>query len=298
MGFRTVFSATFSFILISAIWTSGSLVSPGLADDTPAKQLFGHVPGPANMNPASYGFYSKGCLAGGQQLVADGPFHQAMRPQRNRAWGHPNMIALIHRLAETANRDAGWPGILVGDISQARGGPMLTGHASHQMGLDADIWMMPAPPRRYTVAERNSISAVSMLSASDKFRVDPTLFTPGHVTVLRAAAKEREVARMFVHPAIKRALCEAAGNDRDWLRKIRPWYGHHYHFHIRLRCPRGQSGCRNQDPPPPGDGCGASLDWWFTDEPYKPREGPAPPPKPPVRLADLPQACTGVLNAQ
>ena len=174
---------------------------------------------------------------------------------------------------------------------------MLTGHASHQVGLDADIWMMPAPPRRYTMAERNSVSAVSVL-ATDKDHVDPTIFTPGHVSVLRAAAREPGVARIFVNPPIKRALCEAAGNDRDWLRKIRPWYGHHYHFHIRMACPRGQSGCRDQDPPPPGDGCGASLDWWFTDAPYTPAPGPPRPPRPQIRLADLPQACTTVFNAE
>jgi hypothetical protein len=41
-------------------------------------------------------------------------------------------------------RDIGWgKGLYIGDISQPRGGPMTSGHASHQIGLDADIWMLP-----------------------------------------------------------------------------------------------------------------------------------------------------------
>ena len=270
---------------------------PGRASsDTPAKQLFGHAVTAAPLSPASIGGYAKGCLAGAVALPQDGPFHQAMRPSRNRNWGHPELIAMIDRLSQSANREANWPGLLVGDLSQPRGGPMLTGHASHQIGLDADIWLMAAPPRPYTESERNELSAISVL-ASDKKSVDPTIWTAGHAAVIRAAAKDPAVARIFVHPAIKRALCQSAGNDRAWLRKVRPWYGHHYHFHVRLRCPAGSTGCVNQAAPPPGDSCGAPLDWWFTDAPYKPAPGPKKPPKPPLRLADLPSACSTVLNA-
>ena len=83
----------------------------------------------------------------------------------------------------------------------------------------------------------------------------------------------------------------------DWLRHVRPWYGHHYHFHVRLKCPEGQSGCRNQAPPPPGSGCGAELAWWFTDAPYKPKPGkPSKPAE--TMLPDLPAACRTVLLAE
>jgi penicillin-insensitive murein DD-endopeptidase len=100
------------------------------------------------------------------------------------------------------------------------------------------------------------------------------------------------VARIFVNPAIKRALCREAGPDRAWLAKIRPWWGHNYHFHVRLSCPRGESECRDQALPPPGDGCGKELDWWFTEEALHP--APSPPRKP-LRLADLPQACAALV---
>ena len=112
---------------------------------------------------AVIGSYAKGCLAGGTALPIDGPAWQAMRLSRNRVWGHPELIAFIERLAIGARAD-GWPGLLVGDMAQPRGGPMRTGHASHQIGLDVDLWLTPMPDRRLTGEERETISAVSMLA--------------------------------------------------------------------------------------------------------------------------------------
>ena len=105
-----------------------------------AKELFGRKVLPAKMPTHVVGFYAKGCIAGAEGLPINGEAWQVMRLSRNRYWGHPDLVALVKRLAAKARKDAGWPGILVGDMSQPRGGPMLTGHASHQVGLDADIW--------------------------------------------------------------------------------------------------------------------------------------------------------------
>jgi len=172
---------------------------------------------------------------------------------------------------------------------------MLTGHASHQIGLDADIWLKPMPRRTLSRAERERMSAVSVL-AEGGLSVDQDVWTQGHVRLLRRAASYGEVARIFVHPAIKKALCQAADGNRGWLRKIRPWWGHHYHFHVRLKCPAGSAGCRDQSPPPVGDGCGAPLDYW-----YKLLTAPPKPSKPKkkktaVTLADLPATCRQVVG--
>jgi penicillin-insensitive murein DD-endopeptidase len=216
-----------------------------------------------------------------------------MRPSRNRNWGHPALLEFLGRLADAARRD-GWPGLLVGDMAQPRGGPMPTGHASHQIGLDADVWLTPMPDRRLTPREREELSAVSMLRPRT-LEIDPARFSRREAAVIRRAALAPEVERIFVHPGIKKALCEAAPpDDRAWLGKVRAWYGHDAHFHVRLRCPPSEPACVRQDPPPAGDGCGAELDWWFTDEPWRPRD--APPPRP-VTLAELPAECRAVLEA-
>jgi len=266
----------------------------------PAKQLFGAVTTPAPLAARAIGFYARGCLAGARPLAVDGPAWQAMRLSRNRNWGHPALIAWLERFAKEAKASDGWPGLLVGDISQPRGGPMLTGHASHQVGLDADIWLTPMPDRRLTPREREEMSAVSML-ASDRVSVDPALWDDTRAKIIKRAASAPEVDRIFVHPAIKKALCEAAprlGTERAWLEKVRPYWGHHYHFHVRLHCPKDSPACKPQDPVPGGDGCGQELTDWLkrVAEPPKPSAKPAPP-KPPITLAGLPAECRTVLES-
>ncbi len=274
-------------------------VPPDKRPPVAAKLLFGAAKTAAPLAARSIGYYSRGCLAGGKALPVDGPAWQAMRLSRNRNWGHPKLIALIEQFAKEVQKEEGWPGLLVGDISQPRGGPMLTGHASHQVGLDADIWFTPMPGRRLSRRERENLSATSMIMGPTK--VDPSAFTPSHVKVVKRAASYREVERILVHPAIKKALCEAAGSDRAWLGKVRPYFGHYYHFHVRLACPRGSANCRSQRPPSGADGCGKELDYWFRRLTAPPRPKPKVtkprPPKPPITVADLPQECRVILEA-
>src|SRR6187399_1957311 len=186
----------------------------------PAKELFARKPTAASMQARSIGFYTRGCLAGGVALPINGKTWQVMRLSRNRNWGHPELIAFLERLAEKVPKVSNWPGLLVGDMSQPRGGPMLTGHASHQVGLDADIWLTPMPKRELTRLEREEMSATDVV-AENKLDVDKKLWTPGHVAVIKAAAQEPAVERIFVNAAIKKALCRDAGNsDRSWLSKV------------------------------------------------------------------------------
>lgn len=270
------------------------------ADGPPAKELFGGMKLPARAEPTAYGFYSKGCLAGGVAIPTDGPTWQAMRLSRNRRWGHPQMIATLEQLSQDAARYDNWPGLLLGDISQPRGGPMLTGHASHQIGLDADIWLTPMPSRTLTPSERENISATTMLKPKAFLTVDPKVWTPAHAAVIMRAASYPQVERIFVNPAIKKKLCETWRGDRSNLGKVRPIYGHDEHFHIRIGCTPGATGCKPQAAVGAGDGCDKSLAWWFTDEPWaKPKTDPnAKPVKPrQVMLSDLPRACAAVLAA-
>src|SRR5881296_524284 len=206
----------------AAAQDKGSLIPralPPLAnpDDpkTPAKQLFGRKTDAAHMAPRTVGFYSKGCLAGAAALPINGRTWQVMRLSRNRNWGHPKLVELLERLSENGAK-VGWPGLLVGDMSQPRGGPMLTGHASHQVGLDADIWLTPMPARELTAVEREEMSA-TMVVATDRKDVDPKVWTPADTALIKAAAEEPAVERIFVNAAIKKALCREAGDDRTWL---------------------------------------------------------------------------------
>jgi penicillin-insensitive murein DD-endopeptidase len=278
------------------LWLILTLIAvPAVAAEKPAKEMFGAAPLPAALPAEPIGFYSRGCMAGGVQLPPDGPYWQAMRLSRNRQWGLPILVDFIQTLARDAVTQDGWPGLLVGDMAQPRGGPMLTGHASHQSGLDADIWLTPMPSRRLTEKEREDISAID-ITEPGPHEVHADRWTAAHGRLIRRAALDPQVERIFVAPGIKKKLCETAGTERGWLTKVRPYYGHNYHFHVRLSCPRGTP-CRAQSAPPPGDGCGSDLAYWFSAEPYKPAPKPAEPQKQ-MMLSDLPPACRTVLEAQ
>jgi penicillin-insensitive murein DD-endopeptidase len=263
-----------------------------------AKELFGRKAEPAALATRSIGSYAKGCLAGAQALPINGQTWQVMRLSRNRNWAHPDMIALLERLSVKAHQVAGWPGLLVGDISQPRGGPMLTGHASHQVGLDADIWLTPMPNRELSRNEREEMSATNMVRA-DRLDIDPTVWTPSHLLVIRAAAQEPRVERIFVNAAIKKALCREAKGDRSWLAKVRPMYGHDYHFHVRITCPATDKACTLQPPPSEGEGCSAAdLAYWFSDPVIHPKPSSEPSePRSPMTLAQLPPECRQILIA-
>ena len=260
-----------------------------------AKELFGHAGKPSHQAADVFGSYAKGCLAGAVQLPETGPTWQAMRLSRNRHWGHPALIAFLERLSRKAARLPGWKGLYIGDMSQPRGGPMLTGHASHQIGLDADIWMLPPKRLNLSRAQRESISSISTRRAKGAY-VNGN-WTMQHMQLIRAAARDPAVARIFVFPGAKVWMCKHAGGDRNWLRKVRPWWGHHYHFHVRLACPKGATQCINQQPPPPGDGC-ADAEKWVHDILHPPQNPPPHKPRPELVLSDLPRQCTAVLQSR
>jgi penicillin-insensitive murein endopeptidase len=288
-----------------AVWLTAALsislaaVSVAGAKDVPtAKQLFGHVTTPSSGQTRAIGFYAKGCLAGAVPLPLDGATWQVMRLSRNRHWGTPELVSYLEKFSADVHKD-GWNGLLVGDMSQPRGGPMPTGHASHQIGLDADIWFEQMPGYTLSAQEREKKGAQSLL-VKGKLQVDQNKWSPTYAKLLKRAVSYPEVERIFVSAAIKKELCETVpDSDHAWLRKLRPWWGHDDHFHVRLTCPPGMAGCDGQDPVPVGDGCDASLDNWFKPPPPPPPKPTKPvkpkPPPPELTLADLPKACASVL---
>ncbi|KIC50161.1 peptidase [Tateyamaria sp. ANG-S1] len=263
-----------------------------------AKRQFGAKRRASAQDAAAFGGYSRGCLAGGVQLAETGPTWQAMRLSRNRNWGHPELIDYVQDLSREAAKQPGWSGLYVGDMSQPRGGPMLTGHRSHQIGLDVDVWMLPARNLTLSAADRENISSISTRRSSGAY-VNSN-WTRQHHEIIKAAASDSRTARIFVFPGAKVQMCKDETGDRSWLRKVRPWWGHHYHFHVRLNCPRGARGCVDQAAPPPGDGCADAQEWVnnILNPPPPDPNAPAPRPRRELRVGDLPQQCSGVLASR
>lgn len=266
----------------------------------PAKKLFSAEKLPSLGKAMAIGYYPRGCLQGGVALPVTGPTWQVMRISRNRMWGHPNLVRFLERFAPAAAKATGWHGILVGDMAQPRGGPLPFGHLSHQIGLDVDIWFMPMPNHTLSSEEREKTSAINLVSADWK-DINHKTWTPQHYNFIRVAAEQPGVERVLVNAAIKKEMCRMQGSKHpEWMDKVRPWYGHHDHIHVRLACPPDSPNCRKQPAVPESDGCGKPLDYWFSDRVLHPKRAPpnpnAKPPKP-ITLADLPPACKTVLAA-
>lgn len=275
-------------------------VTAPAAEPREAKKAFGAIKAPPALPPQAIGRYDLGCVAGAQRIPVNGDAWQAMRLSRNRYWGHPALISYIETLARDVKRLDGLPGILVGDMAQPIGGPLLGGHASHQSGIDVDLWYNLMPARILSAEEREKFAATNFVDQTT-LEVDPARWTDAQTKLVKRAASYPEVARIFVHPAIKKALCDSAGGDRAWLQKIRPWYKHDDHLHVRLNCPAGSHGCVSQPATKADDGCGEELDTWFRKL-RAPRPKPSGPPKPqpkpkPMLVTDLPGECQALLDA-
>ena len=235
-----------------------------------------------------------GCIAGAAELPASGPGYETIRASRSHYWGYPTTIAALQSLAVQAQA-AGILTLYMNDISKRYGGPFPGIHASHQVGLDADVWLDTQPKRRLSANERDNVEVVSLVSA-DQRGINPAIWSPQHATLIRLAAGLPGVDRILVNAAIKQQLCRTVTGDRSWLAKVRPWYGHAAHMHIHFRCPPGQHECLDQAPAPAGESCDASLQWWFDrlDAPPASPSGPVTP-RPP---AALPAACTAILRGE
>ena len=274
-----------------------------------ANRLFGAEDLPSLQDPMPVGTYARGCGAGMMELPETGPSWQAMRLDRNRNFGQPVLVDYLIDLSQTAQQ-IGWAGLYIGDMSQPRGGPMTSGHASHQIGLDADIWMLPPSRLDLSRADRESLSSIPVRSADQKSVTGN--WTKRHHALLKAAASDARIDRIFVAAAVKLEMCKTAKrSDKKWLQKIRPVAGHDTHFHVRLKCPKGARLCETQTPTVAdlsknGDGCDETLDYWVSDaylnppKSTKPPKSEEPPEKGPRQftMADLPKQCAAVLSSE
>ncbi|MDD5228452.1 MAG: penicillin-insensitive murein endopeptidase [Methylococcales bacterium] len=242
-------------------------------------------------NAQSIGTYTNGCLSGAVALPIDGTGYQVMRLSRHRIYGHPNLIQFIQSLGQTVAAEHA-SNLLIGDLGQLHGGRTPSGHRSHQNGLDVDIWFSLSTANALTDQERETLSATSMLASSDKIALKE--WTSAHEHVLKTAAQLPDVERIFVNPVIKRELCNhSQPNNRAWLRKIRPWWKHDDHFHVRLSCPKDSTNCEHQESLPAGDGCDEDLAWWFSAEATNPVQGKK---TVSTELPEIPKLCRQLLK--
>lgn len=276
------------FSTLSSVFLLSTLLSTTIA----IAQQWHTVKHPTSGPTEIHGSYANGCFSGGITIPIKGTGYEQVRPSRNRHYGAPSIQKFVESLDLFGQQKQRV--IILGDIAQPRGGPANFGHASHQTGLDIDIWLED----RNTHLEGNLREKLNTPSV-----VNPGTGTinqhwqPFYRELLYHAATYPETERIFVNPVIKAQLCKIE-TDKAWLEKLRPWYGHDSHFHVRLKCPSGSTGCIAQAPIPKGSGCDNNLQNWVNDQikwtntpPKKSSTSPTPKPK-----KVLPIECQAILQ--
>lgn len=250
-----------------------------------AQHGVGPAPGPLRIIGAG-----TGCIAGAVPLPAAGPGFTTIRAPISSFWGAPETVRGVETLAAWARSD-GLPELYVGDLSGPRGGPLAGGHVAHQRGLDVDVYLDTAPKPALPQSALNTLEPPPIVPYGAS-QVDPSQWSARTVTLIYLATQLPGLDRLLVNPVIKRQLCRTVTGDRSWLHKVRPWWGHRGHMHLHFACPPGQPDCVNQPPVPAGDGCDASLAWWFAPDGSVRTPPPGKPGgKPPV----IPAACAPIL---
>lgn len=256
------------------------LIAPNLAA---AAMLDWHlVAKPTKQKAQIYGSHTAGCMDGGVKLPDSGVGFVAGDVEDNRAYGQPELINYITQLG-TITHDKLQRTLIIGDLASPKGGPApiySSLHQSHQTGLDVDIWLRAARK----LENPHKLKQVSMVAASGD-KINHKNWSITQVEILAEAAGFANVDRIFVNSVIKRELCRKHKGE-EWLGKIRPWWGHASHFHVRLKCPSSSPECKMQQALPKGDGCDEQLAWWFTDE-----AKPGFAKKEPRKYPDLPKEC-------
>lgn len=302
MGFRAFGGRAFR--VVACVGLAVALLASGAADAKQRKKkpapipayatsvAWGAVSGPSLGGAQSIGGYAAGCVAGARALPPEGVGYQVIRLSRKRNYGHPVLVDMLRDFGQRVAL-AGLGTALIGDMGQARGGPMPSGHASHQIGLDADVWLrLDLPPMGRAGRERlEEIKYVDY----DRMRVTED-WSDRQAKMVQIAASDARVSRIFVSPAIKLAMCQRNWSDRAFLNKLRPWHGHDGHMHIRLNCPAGSPLCEQQTAQPDGDGCDDELMSWLTSASPAIERPPGYKPEPRV-VRKMPAACAPVLNA-
>lgn len=204
------------------------------------------------------GFYSKGSLINPSQLPNDGVGFLKLFQPRDRAYATQDLVTLIENAASAiALAFPGGERMQMGDFSQREGG-QISGHASHQNGLDVDVKFFNHAHLEQDPMGTNGFDEIFV---DEKNQVTPNYDFERNEALVKFVVDSGLVRRIFVDGNIKKAFCDrakASGEYRDdleWLRRLRPLEGHQDHFHIRIACPTSSPNCVAQEEPPLGTSC-------------------------------------------
>lgn len=204
------------------------------------------------------GFYSNGKISNSVSVDDYSESHiRKLYRNRGQLFGTTETMLALSGLAD--HMKSSFPSVEVtqiGDIS-SKMGRKIRRHKSHQNGLDSDVVY-------YRVNEQ--AQPESELEWGEDFVINGKLTKNFHIKrnweAMKYLVNNHDVGRIFVDGKIKKALCSYAKKvgefqqELETLRRLRIENSvHMHHFHLRLKCPSGNSRCKAQAEPPTGSGC-------------------------------------------
>jgi penicillin-insensitive murein endopeptidase len=215
------------------------------------------------------GFYSRqGALSDATAIAPEGPGFVHLFESRDRRYGSQGLIELLERsAAEIARLHPEGERLQIGDIAAIGGGP-IRGHASHQNGLDADLVYYRTSHREQSAADGDAGFIETFVTGEGADHADvagthasPDLDVARSWELIKLLSASHRLARIFMHPAIKRAFCQEARSrgelqsESRTLSRLRPLDNHDDHMHVRISCPTESPGCVPQPEPDADPGC-------------------------------------------
>ncbi|CAN5537792.1 hypothetical protein BH20ACT15_BH20ACT15_01340 [soil metagenome] len=198
---------------------AGAVTNVDLAAPKPKALPSPEPPPPVDRDSRSLGSPSAGSLVRGVQLPIEGPhfftWDPILRAHGNRPWRRHGTDELVRRtlrvVREHRRANPGAPRVGIGDISRPRGGDFgpkfgLPGHASHQNGLDVDLYY----PRR------------------DRHERAPTKVTQVDLSL------SQDLVDRFVAAGAERVFVGPATGLRGPAPTVVPLIHHDNHLHVRF----------------------------------------------------------------
>lgn len=233
----------------------GALIDPSHA---PVFSFWDLLTDPTQGNiEQALGFYSNGSLENASHTGDSSPDFVKLFLWRDRAWSTFDMSTILQTTAASVHAlHPDGERMQIGDIAQKVGG-FLSGHASHQNGLDADV----AYFRKDHHEQDPAVNGFAYIYVQKGGVLDPVFDVARNWDAYKAIADTGRLDRIFMDPVIKRGFCAYAKTTgelesrKELLRRLRPLENHQDHFHVRITCPIDSPKCQAQLPPPEGDGC-------------------------------------------
>ncbi len=176
----------------------------------------------------------------------------------DRNWGHPALVKMLRRNARDVSRAIkGGSVMLVGDLSNKRGGP-LSGHHSHQSGRDADVAFFARDAEGRPVALDRFVA----FGGDGKARDGSGYTFDDHRNWLLVQAWIRDhragLSHIFVAAPLRKRLLDYARRHPQFKKHVdealalmkqpKNAEAHDDHFHLRIACPKRQQEICREEP--------------------------------------------------